>query len=125
MVLFPYIVRMEEAVVQNEPVLPPPFGSVKNILEAVPLKVVAGGRVQALELSAPGLVPCLPLGERLPRLPTSNGVAVTTAPRPKRAHLTTDRAPANRSDGMAGRRSCRAGSPLWLASWPWLGSHAR
>ena len=30
MVLFPYIVRMEEAVIQNEPVLPPPFGSVEN-----------------------------------------------------------------------------------------------
>jgi len=30
MVLFPYIVRMEEAVIQNEPILPPPFGSVRN-----------------------------------------------------------------------------------------------
>ncbi len=30
MVLFPYIVSMEEAVIQNEPVLPPPFGSVQN-----------------------------------------------------------------------------------------------
>jgi regulator of cell morphogenesis and NO signaling len=30
MVLFPYIVRMEESVLQREPVLPPPFGSVKN-----------------------------------------------------------------------------------------------
>ena len=30
MVLFPYIVRMEEAVVQGEPVLPPPFGTVAN-----------------------------------------------------------------------------------------------
>jgi regulator of cell morphogenesis and NO signaling len=30
MVLFPYIVRMEEAVVQGEPVVPPPFGSVQN-----------------------------------------------------------------------------------------------
>ncbi|MBZ5704133.1 MAG: iron-sulfur cluster repair di-iron protein [Acidobacteriia bacterium] len=30
MVLFPYIVRMEEAVIQNEPALPPPFGSVQN-----------------------------------------------------------------------------------------------
>jgi regulator of cell morphogenesis and NO signaling len=29
-VLFPYIVRMEEAVIQREPVLPPPFGSVQN-----------------------------------------------------------------------------------------------
>jgi regulator of cell morphogenesis and NO signaling len=30
MVLFPYIVRMEEAVIQHEPVLPPPFGSVQT-----------------------------------------------------------------------------------------------
>ena len=29
-VLFPYIVRMEEAVIQQEPVLPPPFGSVQS-----------------------------------------------------------------------------------------------
>ena len=29
-VLFPYIVRMEESVIQKEPVLPPPFGSVQN-----------------------------------------------------------------------------------------------
>ena len=30
MVLFPYIVRMEESVIQNEPILPPPFGTVRN-----------------------------------------------------------------------------------------------
>ncbi len=30
MVLFPYIVRMEEAVIQGEPVLPAPFGTVAN-----------------------------------------------------------------------------------------------
>jgi regulator of cell morphogenesis and NO signaling len=30
MVLFPYIVRMEESVIQKEPVIPPPFGSVQN-----------------------------------------------------------------------------------------------
>ena len=29
-ILFPYVVRMEEAVVEKEPVLPPPFGSVQN-----------------------------------------------------------------------------------------------
>jgi regulator of cell morphogenesis and NO signaling len=29
-VLFPCIVRMEEAVIQKEPILPPPFGSVQN-----------------------------------------------------------------------------------------------
>jgi regulator of cell morphogenesis and NO signaling len=30
MVLFPYIVRMEEAVVAGEPIMPPPFGTVRN-----------------------------------------------------------------------------------------------
>jgi len=30
MMLFPYIVRMEEAVIQKEPVLPAPFGTVQN-----------------------------------------------------------------------------------------------
>jgi regulator of cell morphogenesis and NO signaling len=30
MVLFPYIERMEESVLQREPILPPPFGSVQN-----------------------------------------------------------------------------------------------
>jgi regulator of cell morphogenesis and NO signaling len=30
MVLFPYIERMEESVLQHEPILPPPFGSVQN-----------------------------------------------------------------------------------------------
>jgi regulator of cell morphogenesis and NO signaling len=30
MMLFPYIARMEEAVLQKEPILPPPFGSVQN-----------------------------------------------------------------------------------------------
>ena len=29
-VLFPYIIRLEEASLQNDPVLPPPFGSVQN-----------------------------------------------------------------------------------------------
>jgi len=30
MVLFPYVVRMEKAVLQKEPVLPAPFGTVQN-----------------------------------------------------------------------------------------------
>jgi regulator of cell morphogenesis and NO signaling len=30
MVLFPYMVRLEEAVMEQEPVVPPPFGSVRN-----------------------------------------------------------------------------------------------
>ena len=30
MVLFPYIERMEESILQHEPILPPPFGTVQN-----------------------------------------------------------------------------------------------
>src|SRR5579883_2498529 len=30
MVLFPYIIRLEEAVLEHTPVVPPPFGSVRN-----------------------------------------------------------------------------------------------
>jgi regulator of cell morphogenesis and NO signaling len=33
MVLFPYIVRLEEAVIEKHPVMPSPFGSVKNPVE--------------------------------------------------------------------------------------------
>ena len=29
-VLFPYVIRMEESVLQDEPILPPPFGTVQN-----------------------------------------------------------------------------------------------
>lgn len=35
MVLFPYIVRMEEAVIASEPVLPAPFGTVQNPIAAM------------------------------------------------------------------------------------------
>ena len=30
MMLFPYIVRMEESVIERQPILPPPFGTVQN-----------------------------------------------------------------------------------------------
>src|SRR5690349_4093869 len=30
MVLFPYVIRMEEAIIAHEPVLPPPFGTIQN-----------------------------------------------------------------------------------------------
>jgi regulator of cell morphogenesis and NO signaling len=35
MVLFPYIVRMEESVLESQPVLPAPFGSVENPVRAM------------------------------------------------------------------------------------------
>jgi len=44
MVLFPYIVRMEEAVVQNEPVLPAPFGTVENPIHMMEYEHDSAGR---------------------------------------------------------------------------------
>jgi len=44
MVLFPYIVRMEEAVLQGEPVLPPPFGTVANPLAMMELEHDSAGK---------------------------------------------------------------------------------
>ncbi len=44
MVLFPYVIRMEEAVIQNEPVLPPPFGSVQNPVSMMEQEHESAGR---------------------------------------------------------------------------------
>jgi regulator of cell morphogenesis and NO signaling len=44
MVLFPHIVRMEEAVIQNQPVLPPPFGSVQNPVAMMEQEHESAGR---------------------------------------------------------------------------------
>ena len=57
-ILFPYIVRMEEAVVQNEPILPSPFGTVEN-----PIGMMmhehdsAGGALRVLRQASSGYVP--------------------------------------------------------------------
>lgn len=48
MVLFPYIERMEEAVIQREPVLPAPFGTVKNPVATMEHEHDAAG--QALQV---------------------------------------------------------------------------
>ena len=58
MVLFPYIVRMEESVIQKEPVLPPPFGSVQN-----PVSMMmhehdsAGDALRAMRQASAGYTP--------------------------------------------------------------------
>jgi regulator of cell morphogenesis and NO signaling len=58
MVLFPYIVRMEQAVVQREPVLPPPFGTVQN-----PVRVMihehdsAGEALRTMRQASAGYTP--------------------------------------------------------------------
>jgi len=55
MVLFPYITRMEEAVIQREPVLPPPFGSVQNPVSMMEHEhESAGAALRALRASSGG-----------------------------------------------------------------------
>ena len=59
MVLFPYIERMEEAVIQKEPILPPPFGTVQNPVRMMEHehdsagKAMRGLRETSLGYSAP------------------------------------------------------------------------
>jgi regulator of cell morphogenesis and NO signaling len=58
MVLFPYIVRMEEAVIQKEPVLPPPFGSVQNPISMMEHEHdSAGNALRALRQASGGYAP--------------------------------------------------------------------
>lgn len=57
-VLFPYIVRMEEAVIQQEPVLPPPFGTVQNpVTMMIHEHDSAGDALRALRQFSSGYVP--------------------------------------------------------------------
>ena len=58
MVLFPYIIRMEEAVIQNEPILPPPFGSVQNPVSMMEHEhESAGNALRAMRKASDGYVP--------------------------------------------------------------------
>jgi len=58
MVLFPYMVRMEEAVIQREPVLPPPFGSVSNPISMMEHEHdSAGNALRAMRLASNGYAP--------------------------------------------------------------------
>lgn len=58
MVLFPYIERMEEAVIQKEPLLPPPFGSVENpVTMMVHEHDSAGEALRAMRQSSAGYTP--------------------------------------------------------------------
>lgn len=58
MVLFPYIVRMEEAVIQHEPVLPPPFGSVQNPVSMMEHEHDSvGGALRAIRQASNGYAP--------------------------------------------------------------------
>ncbi|MGE5056134.1 MAG: iron-sulfur cluster repair di-iron protein [Acidobacteriota bacterium] len=57
-VLFPYIVRMEEAVIQQEPVLPPPFGSVQNpVAMMMHEHDSAGDALKAMRQASAGYTP--------------------------------------------------------------------
>lgn len=58
MVLFPYIVRMEEAVVQRDPVLPAPFGTVKNpVAMMIHEHDAAGEALREMRKSSAGFTP--------------------------------------------------------------------
>jgi regulator of cell morphogenesis and NO signaling len=57
-VLFPYIIRMEEAVIQKEPVLPPPFGSVQNpVAMMMQEHDSAGDALKAMRQASAGYTP--------------------------------------------------------------------
>lgn len=57
-VLFPYIVRMEESVIQREPVLPPPFGSVQNpVAMMMHEHDSAGEALRSMRQASAGYVP--------------------------------------------------------------------
>ena len=56
-VLFPCIVRMEEAVLQHEPVLPPPFGSLQNPISRMEQEHdSAGNALRAMREASSGYV---------------------------------------------------------------------
>ena len=58
MVLFPYIVRMEEAVIQDEPVLPGPFGTVQNPVTMMEHEHdSAGNALRAIRTASAGYIP--------------------------------------------------------------------
>jgi len=58
MVLFPCIVRMEESVIQKEPVLPPPFGSVQNPISMMEHEHdSAGNALRAMREASAGYTP--------------------------------------------------------------------
>jgi regulator of cell morphogenesis and NO signaling len=58
MVLFPYLVRMEESVIQKEPVLPPPFGSVQNPISMMEHEHdSAGNALRAMRQASSGYAP--------------------------------------------------------------------
>jgi regulator of cell morphogenesis and NO signaling len=57
-VLFPYIIRLEEAVIQKEPVLPPPFGSVQNpVAMMMQEHDSAGDALKAMRQASAGYTP--------------------------------------------------------------------
>jgi len=58
MVLFPYIIRMEEAVLQHEPLLPPPFGTVQNPVSMMEQEhESAGAALRAMRQASSGYTP--------------------------------------------------------------------
>jgi len=55
MILFPYMERMEESVIQKEPILPPPFGTVRNPVAMMEHEhYSAGNALRSLRASSNG-----------------------------------------------------------------------
>ena len=55
MILFPYMERMEESVIQKEPILPPPFGTVQNPVAMMEHEHDSAGKaLRALRASSTG-----------------------------------------------------------------------
>ena len=58
MILFPYIVRVEESIVEKAPILPPPFGSVQNpVAMMVHEHDSAGQALKAMRQASAGFAP--------------------------------------------------------------------
>jgi regulator of cell morphogenesis and NO signaling len=58
MMLFPYIVRMEEAIVEKAPVLPPPFGTVQNPVAMMEHEHDSAGQaLRAMRAGSAGFAP--------------------------------------------------------------------
>jgi regulator of cell morphogenesis and NO signaling len=58
MVLFPYVVKMEQSVIQREPALPPPFGTVRHPISMMKHEHdSAGNALRAMRLASGGYAP--------------------------------------------------------------------
>ena len=84
MMLFPYIARMEEAVIAHEPVLPPPFGTVRNPVRMMMAEHDSAGdglrEIRALSngYTALGRCPASAFKRSIARWPNSRPICTST-----------------------------------------------